>query len=96
LFRSGLSDLKSATIRPREVQGDKRHSLDPVTWRIQFASIGRNASHHDRVGRGCGVERGLGVTLGVAVGFAVGVGVVVGVGVSVGPPCAQYLPPLLK
>jgi hypothetical protein len=61
---------------------------------IQFASIGRNASHRDGVGRGFGVGRGLGVTLGVAVGVAVGVGVTVGVGVR--PPCAQYLPPLLK
>jgi hypothetical protein len=55
---------------------------------------------HDGVGRTWGVGRGLGVTLGVGlgVGLAVGVelGVAVGLGVGVGPPCAQYLPPLLK
>ena len=42
--------------------------------------------------------RGRGVTLGVAVGVgvALGVGDAVGVGVGGGPPCAQYLPPVLK
>lgn len=39
-----------------------------------------------------------GVTVGVTVAVPVGVGVglAVGVGVGEGPPCAQYLPPVLK
>ena len=64
-----------------------------------------------RYGRDAGVGRGRGVGVhlpvhavgvGVAVGVPVGVGVAVGVddavgvGVGVGPPCAQYLPPVLK
>ena len=43
-----------------------------------------------RYGRGAGVGRGRGV------GVPLGVGVGVAVGVGVGPPCAQYLPPVLK
>jgi len=51
---------------------------------------------HDGVGRTWGVGRGLGVTLGVGLAVGVELGVAVGLGVGVGPPCAQYLPPLLK
>jgi hypothetical protein len=52
------------------------------------------------VGLGVDVSVGVGVAVavpeGVAVAVAVGIGLAVGVGVGEGPPCAQYLPPVLK
>ena len=46
---------------------------------------------------GVAVGDAVGVILGVVVGVGVGLAlaVAVGVGVGEGPPCAQYLPPLL-
>jgi hypothetical protein len=48
------------------------------------------------VGVAVGVTVAVAVAVGVAVAVAVAVGVGVTVGVGVGPPCAQYLPPVLK
>ena len=45
------------------------------------------------MGRVLGVALGLGVAVGV--GVVVGVPLGVGVGVGDGPPCGQYLPPVL-
>jgi len=48
------------------------------------------------VGVAVGVALGVLVGVAVAVAVAIAVGVGVDVGVGVGPPCAQYLPPVLN
>ena len=108
-FRSGQVVCYQSFARARGGTREFASQVPTSTLPANITSYGRGAGvgrglgvgehlplHGVGVGVGVGVAVGVGDAVGVGVGVRVAVGVAVAVGVGVGPPCAQYLPPVLK